>query len=139
MIDFRSREILTITSRTCMFGDYRLESRSPVYIGDVLRRVVGRVLMCVYITHHVVCTSLGTSTCAQHTFLSLFVGSEILGNFLEISLLDHTPFSLISCPHIYISSSYLTPRKLSYMFERDANNKWHSCVELSNRRPNRPD
>ena len=40
-----------------MFGDYRLESRSPVYIGDVLRRVVGRVLMCVYITHHVVCTS----------------------------------------------------------------------------------
>ena len=57
MIDFRSREILTITSRTCMFGDYRLESRSPVYIGDVLRRVVGRVLMCVYITHHVVCTS----------------------------------------------------------------------------------
>ena len=82
---------------------------------------------------------------AQHTFLSLFVGSEILGNFLDIFLCSTTLLFLSSpvhCPHIYISSSYLTPRKLSYMFERDANNKWHSCVEcveLSNRRPNRPD
>ena len=53
MIDFRSREIPTIISRTCMFGNYRLESRSPVYIGDVLRRVVGRAHVRV---HHVVYT-----------------------------------------------------------------------------------